>query len=233
MSRWLGLCSTSRSPLPTGFSAAKLYAKALMTRGPSGAESSEQRLSRKQEIEIEASGYRVASYRPFFRQHLYMDQALNHRTYRMPRVFPVGVERAVGIAVANRVAGDSMGVLAVDAITALHFPGSDGQFFPRYLPPEEGTATPQGALLKGEAKIDDNIHSDALAAYRRCLGPDVTPDQVFAYTYGVLHSREYCERYAADLARACFAIPDPRRPRGCSTPSPRRVSGYSTSTSDY
>ncbi|MCY4392190.1 MAG: damage-inducible protein, partial [Chloroflexi bacterium] len=189
-------------------SAAKLYAKRDDSRFR-WAESSEQRLSRKQEIEIEASGYRVASYRPFFRQHLYMDQALNHRTYRMPRVFPVGVERAVGIAVANRVAGDSMGVLAVDAITALHFPGSDGQFFPRYLPPEEGTATPQGALLKGEAKIDDNIHSDALAAYRRCLGPDVTPDQVFAYTYGVLHSREYCERYAADLARLLPRIPDP------------------------
>ena len=51
--------------------------------------SSEQRLSRGQPIEIDEGGYRFASYRPFFRQRLYMDRALNNETYQMPRVFPL------------------------------------------------------------------------------------------------------------------------------------------------
>lgn len=37
----------------------------------------------------------------------------------------------------------------------------------------------------------------------------MTTDQVFAYVYGILHSPEYRERYAADLAKMLPRIPDP------------------------
>ena len=37
----------------------------------------------------------------------------------------------------------------------------------------------------------------------------MTADEVFAYVYGVLHSPEYRERYAADLARLLPRIPGP------------------------
>ncbi len=138
-----------------------------------------------------------------------MDRALNNETYQMPRVFPPGIERVAGIAIANKVAGDSVGVLAVDAITALHFAGSDGRFFPRDLPPEEDTDPLQATLLEDASRADDNVNPDALVAYQARLGPDVTTDQVFAYVYAVLHSAEYRERYAADLARLLPRIPDP------------------------
>ena len=171
--------------------------------------SSEQRLSRGQRIEIDEDGYRLASYRPFFRQGLYMDRALNNETYQMPRVFPAGVERVPGIAVANKVSGDSVGVLAADAITALHFAGSDGRFFPRHLPADDGLSSAQPALLTRTPVPQDNISSGALTTYRARVGEDVTADQIFAYVYGVLHSPEYRERYATDLARLLPRIPDP------------------------
>ena len=39
-------------------------------------------------------------------------------------------------------------------------------------------------------------------------GEDVTVDQVFAYIYGILHSPEYRERYAVDLAKLLPRIPE-------------------------
>ena len=174
--------------------------------------SSEERLTRRQEIHVAYEGYRLAVYRPFFRQHLYMDRALNHRVHRLPGIFAAGVERMPGIVLANKVTGDAVGVLAVDTVPSLDLPGRNSRFFPRYLAAEANPAPPgQGALLVDEPNRNrlDNINPDAVATYRARLGEEVTADQVFAYVYGVLHSPEYRERYAADLARLLPRIPDP------------------------
>ena len=172
--------------------------------------SSEQRLSRSQSIQIYEDGFRLAAYRPFFKQRLYMDRALNNETYQMPRVFPPGTQHVRGIALANKATGDANGVLAVDTITALHFTGSDGRFFPRYLPASVVSRSHQRTLLPNETThFQDNVTAEALASYRARAGEDVSADQVFAYVYAVLHSPEYRERYAADLARLLPRIPDP------------------------
>ena len=200
---------------PGGSSSARLAAaRAYATRDDARfrwAASAEQRLARVQKIRIAEHGYRLASYRPFFRQRLYMDRALNHSVYQLPRVFPTGLEHVSGIVVANKVAGDSAGVLAVDTVPAYHFTGSEGRFFPRYLPAETATDSAQGELLPDDPtrELRDNINPEALAAYRARLGEDVTASQIFAWVYGALHAPEYRERYAADLSRLLPRIPDP------------------------
>ncbi|MYE32367.1 MAG: DEAD/DEAH box helicase [Chloroflexi bacterium] len=169
---------------------------------------SERRLSQGRPMTVDETAYRLASYRPFFRQHLYMDRALNSEPGQMPRVFPAETERAVGIAVANRATGDNIGVLAVDTISSFHFAGADGRFFPLNAPVSRQDAN-QGALV-GEPSVDaGNISDAALVSYRAYAGADVTRDRIFAYVYGVLHSAEYRERYAANLARLLPRIPDP------------------------
>ena len=172
---------------------------------------SEQRLSRGQEITVDESAFRLASYRPFLRQHLYMDRALNSSVGQLPHIFPIGIERVPGIALVNKAVGDSIGVLAVDTIPDYHFGGTDGRFFPRYLPTvDEKQTNPQQAFLpKKDLRRRDNINPDALAKYRAYLGGDVTADQIFAYVYGVLHAPDYRERYNADLSRLLARIPDP------------------------
>ena len=54
----------------------------------------------------------------------------------------------------------------------------------------------------------DNITPAALTDYRARYGDEVTADQIFAYVYGLLHSAEYRERYAADLAKLLPRIPE-------------------------
>ena len=45
-------------------------------------------------------------------------------------------------------------------------------------------------------------------AYRAHYGEWVTKDHIFAYVYGILHSPDYRERYADDLARLLPRIPE-------------------------
>ena len=172
----------------------------------------ERRLSRGQMIETSSDGYRVAMYRPFFQQRLYMDRALNSEIYQIPRVFPAGVERVPGIAITAKRVDESFGVLAVDTIPDYHLTGAgtDTQFLPRYVFARPVRPPSQGELLpNAENKRLDNISAEALAEYRARLGADVTADHVFAYIYGILHSPEYRSRYATDLDRLLARIPDP------------------------
>ena len=171
--------------------------------------STERRLSRNQEIALDEDGYRVASYRPFFRQHLYMDQALNSRVHQLSRVVPAGVERMPGIALENTVGSGSVSVLAVDTIPDLNFAAYPVRFFPRYTYDESSPALQPTLLPVDPEGRRDNINPDALAAYRGRLGAGIMADQIFAYVYGVLHAPDYRERYAADLNRLLPRIPDP------------------------
>jgi predicted helicase len=53
----------------------------------------------------------------------------------------------------------------------------------------------------------DNVTDEILADYRRTFGDSVTKDDIFHYLYGILHSPEYRERYAADLKKLLPRIP--------------------------
>ena len=62
--------------------------------------------------------------------------------------------------------------------------------------------------MPAEPPWKDNISDGALDAYRNSYGQWVTKDQIFAYVYGILHSPDYRERYADDLARLLPRIPE-------------------------
>ena len=61
-------------------------------------------------------------------------------------------------------------------------------------------------MFDGYRRVD-NITDAALAAYREAFGPEVTKDDIFDYVYGVLHSPQYRERFAADLKKMLPRIP--------------------------
>ena len=170
------------------------------------------RLGRGQEATVDEAEYRLASYRPFFRQHLYAGQALNNGMARLPDIFPAGADRAVGIQVVQAGRSDSIGVLATDAIPDASLTSSEpGRFFPRFLPTggETNDARHAALLMTQPTSRRDNISADALASYRASLGGGVTSGQIFAYVYGVLHSPDYRAQYATDLAKMLPRIPDP------------------------
>ena len=63
-------------------------------------------------------------------------------------------------------------------------------------------------MLEDEPSRRDNITDSALDAYRARYGEWVAKDHIFAYVYGILHSPDYRERYAADLAKLLPRIPE-------------------------
>ena len=161
---------------------------------------------------IQPSGFRSAIYRPFFRQHYYMDRVLTSAVSQIPKYFPSPDIRNPAIAVERglRASGRSPAVIAVDAVTEGAIAGASGQrgqMLPRYVYDERSNSA-QESLLPDEPSRRDNITDEALNAYRTRYGNWVTKDHIFSYVYGVLHSPEYRERYAADLAKLLPRIPE-------------------------
>ena len=161
---------------------------------------------------VQASGFRSAIYRPFFRQHYYMDRVLTSAVSQIPKYFPSPGIRNPAIAVERdlRASSRSPAVIAVDAITEGAIAGASGQkgqMLPRYVYDERSNPA-QEQLLPDEPSRRDNITYEALNAYRARYDNWVTKDQIFSYVYGILHSPEYRERYAADLAKLLPRMPE-------------------------
>ena len=60
--------------------------------------------------------------------------------------------------------------------------------------------------MNGLRKID-NITDDSLARFRGAYGSSFTKDDIFYYTYGLLHSPDFRTMYAADLKKSLARIP--------------------------
>ena len=172
----------------------------------------EQRAKKGLAAALRPSGFRSAFYRPFFRQHFYMDRVLNNSVYRLPSIYPEPDIRTEAILVERglRTPGRAPAVIAVNTVAEGAMAGASGQrcqVLPRYLY-DEPQADEQGQLLQDEPRRVDNITDDALDVYRSRYGEWVTKDQIFAYVYGILHSPDYRAQYANDLARLLPRIPE-------------------------
>ena len=163
-------------------------------------------LAKGRQIAVNEAGFRSATYRPFFRQHLYLDRDLNNSVYRLPQIYPTPEERTPAIVVERnqRVAGRTPTVFVVDSVPDVHLAPDATQVFPRYAYDREPVGG-QSAML---GSSNDNITDDALTAYQARYGEAATKDHIFAYVYGILHSPDYRERYATDLAKMLPRIPE-------------------------
>ncbi len=155
---------------------------------------------------------RPAAYRPFARQHVYFNRQMNNTVYQLPRVFPTVATPNVGFYQVGAGSAVPFSVLMLDAIPDLHVTGagSGGQFFPRwtYEAVNDGSlfAGGDGEVVDGYRRID-NITDGSLAQFRTAYGDSISKDDVFFYVYGLLHSPDYRETYAADLKKMLPRIP--------------------------
>ena len=174
----------------------------------------EKHAKRGMKAEVRPSSFHLSIYRPFFRQHYYMDRFLYHSAYRMHAIFPTPDTRNPCIVVERglRAPGRAPSVIAVDAVintaTSAGASGSGSQALPRYTYSEQSEHVEQGRFILEEPRRRDNITDDALSSYQARYGPSVTKDQIFAYVYGVLNSPDYRDRYAGDLALLLPRIPE-------------------------
>jgi predicted helicase len=99
-------------------------------------------------------------------------------------------------------------------IPDLAFYGSNaGQYFPRWrYEPIDGANKQTGMVVEDDDIVDgyrriDNVTDTALARFRSAYGDTFTKDDIFVYVYGLLHSPDYRDRYAADLKKMLPRIP--------------------------
>jgi predicted helicase len=160
-------------------------------------------------LTVSAGKVRLSAYRPFQRQYLYADSALNETSYRQREFFPGDAVGNLAITVTGRGASRDFSALMVDRLPNLHFQDSS-QCFPRwrYEPaPDAEAALFADDVVDGHRRID-NITPEALSAFRDHYGdPGITSEDVFFYVYGVLHHPTYRSRFAAELRKMLPRVP--------------------------
>ena len=172
-------------------------------------------LDRGMQISFDPTRIRDASYRPFEAMHVYFDSKMNERRYQLPSLLPSRASRNMGFYSLNPGAEKPFAVLVVDRIPDVAFYGSNaGQFFARwrYEKVEAGDRmlalddVSDGEVIDGHRRID-NITDAALGRFRAAYGPSICKDDIFSYVYGLLHSPDYRDTYAADLKKMLPRIP--------------------------
>lgn len=155
---------------------------------------------------------RLASYRPFSKSWLYFDGVFNNRTYQMPRLFPEPTLDNLVICL------PSVGTKGFTVIISNHVADLEimraSQCFPLrvYEPADSVLKDDLFSDLDSETvdgyTVKDGITDDGLAHFQQAYPNEtITKEDIFYYVYGLLHSEDYCERYADNLSKELPRIP--------------------------
>lgn len=156
-----------------------------------------------------------ATYRPFFRQWLYFSRRLNERVYQIPAIFPVATvaNRAISMTAARGVANFT--VCMVDRLPehCVASVAAGSQCFPLTLYDRADTDAEDDLFsvvedAKPTFRTRHGITDAGLAHFQTAYpGETITKDDIFYYTYGLLHSEDYRRRFADNLTKELPRIP--------------------------
>ncbi|MDM1324395.1 DEAD/DEAH box helicase [Acinetobacter pseudolwoffii] len=159
--------------------------------------------------------FKVNLYRPFTKQYHYISTVFNHSFYSIRDFFE---KDNVAFSVIGRGANKEFSVLITNN-TPDYEMISKGQFFPLYIYDEITNNKNVGSgdlfdnsldLTVSETKYErkDGISDEGLQHFQAAY-PDeqITKEDIFYYTYGLLHSEEYRTRYADNLTKELPRIP--------------------------
>ena len=147
---------------------------------------------------------RQTNFRPFVRKSLYFNQNLNEMQYQLPEVFPQGGDdenRVISFCVNSK----AFYALAADRVVDLHFTG-DTQCLPLYRYTAEGERV-SNITEWGIRHINDHYREEWGEDFDRTYPDGIDAEDIFAYTYAVLHDPVYRYDYANDLLREFPRLP--------------------------
>ncbi|HEY2344625.1 MAG TPA: type ISP restriction/modification enzyme [Xanthomonadaceae bacterium] len=157
----------------------------------------------------------TASYRPFTKQWMYFNRRFNETVYQFPRIFPDAATTNTVIVVTGTGEANAFSVLVADSIPDFkqHY---NSQCFPLYLydeAPNADDVSAPGLFDRPNGKANtpgrrDAITDAGLAHFASAYpGETLSKEELFYYIYGLLHSSDYRERYADNLAKELPRIP--------------------------
>lgn len=175
-----------------------------------------------------------AVYRPFHKNYAYFDRMFNAYVNQLPKIFPFNDSKNLVIHINAKYKGMGIGQIAFlsDTLPDLHCNG-DSQCFPLYTYEIEDNAHEalqlsaegiQGSLFdesekdlfdnskrrvgKPEYKRKDAITDKGFEHFRAAYSDEqITKEDLFFYIYGLLHSQDYCQRFADNLSKELPRIP--------------------------
>ena len=149
-------------------------------------------------------------YRPFNRINLYYHRPFIERPGVWRQLFPTSSNTNLVIAVSGIGQQKPFASLITDSISDLQVVDK-AQYFPLYW--YEENKNPQATLFD-DAETDKYIRRDGITDWilkevRSRFGGSkaITKEHIFYYVYGLLHSRQYRERFADDLKKSLPRIP--------------------------
>ena len=148
-----------------------------------------------------------STYRPFFKQLLYFNGNLNCRVRLFHEIFPPQGGTNIGIGIVDKAAGVPFHSIVTDNIPDAHLTG-DSIYFPRWRYVRPQNPLDQTETNNPQLEKISNINPSALAQFREQYGDEeISEDDLFYYTYGVLHSQQWRDTFEYDLTKAPVRIP--------------------------
>ena len=150
----------------------------------------------------------VAQYRPFFKQNVYTGEKFVHRRGQFSQIFPTPQSKNLVICVPSIGSNKDFSTIMVDCIPDIQLQ-FNGQCFPLYWyeKPENN-----GQRTLFDSNEDEYVRRDGISDFmlERCrqeFGYKTTKEDIFYYVYGLFHSKQYREKFAADLKKTLPRIP--------------------------
>ena len=146
-------------------------------------------------------------YRPFTKKYLYFLRELNARQYQMPRLFPSGKSGQNRVITFSGVASSKpFSVLATDTAYCRDLLEKT-QCLPLYRYTEDGERV-SNITEWGLRGINEHYRKEFGERFEEVVGGEsITAEDVFAYTYAVLHDPVYRHDYRVDLLREFPRLP--------------------------
>ena len=149
----------------------------------------------------------IGMYRPFYKQYVYRGEKFINRRGQFDQFFPTPQSRNLVICVSG-VGACTFSAFIADTIPDLHILESGTQCFPLYwYEKNEHELLSLFDQVEGEYSRREAITDFILQRVRTQHGPRTTKEDVFYYVYGLLHAREYRERFASDLQKSLPRLP--------------------------
>ena len=168
-------------------------------------------LRRGQDYIFSEGEVRDALYRPFFKQRLFWYKPLVERRYQIPKFLPTINSENLFICVSGVGVNKDFTCIISDQLPDLEVIGKS-QCFPLYWYEERDVT--QASLFDDDSTEDKYIRRDGITDWilkevRKRFGNSkaITKEHIFYYVYGILHSPQYRERFAADLKKSLPRIP--------------------------
>jgi predicted helicase len=155
-------------------------------------------LQRNKFIDFEQLQIRTSLYRPFTKNFLYFDKILNEEVYQFPHIFPTPKTEKENLVICVSGVGSRIPFICLisNIIPNLSLVIEPVQCFPFYTYNEDGT------------NRQENITDWALETYQKHYNDlKITKRDIFYYVYGLLHAKNYREKYAQNLKKELPRIP--------------------------